>query len=342
VPPVETVAAPALAAAATTASAPVSPSTAKVAADDVETESGVRVIRNGGSSAPGALIIHVPEPLGVQLNPAPDRRLVEKSAHGSLPKIGADGSRPADVYARPLVTAGSLKPDAPRLALIIGGMGISQNATDHAVSVLPGAVTLAFAPYGTDLDKQAAHARAEGHEILLQMPMEPFDAGQSPGPHTLQAALSPEQNRDHLHWAMTRFSGYVGVMNFLGAKFTAQEATLAPVLHEVAGRGLLYVDDGSSARSVAPSVAVAQGLPSLQADVAIDTAPTREGLDKALARLESLARERGFAIGVASGLPATVDRLADFARGLERRGIALVPLSAVAATPMRPAVGMVR
>jgi len=48
---------------------------------------------------------------------------------------------------------------------------------------------------------------------------------------------------------MSRFSGYAGVANFLGGKFTADERALTPVLREIAARGLFYVDDGTSARA---------------------------------------------------------------------------------------------
>jgi polysaccharide deacetylase 2 family uncharacterized protein YibQ len=159
--------------------------------------------------------------------------------------------------------------------------------------------------------------------------MEPFDAGQSPGPHTLQVSLGAEQNLDHLHWAMARFAGYVGVMNFLGGKFTAQESSLAPVARDVARRGLLWLDDGSSARSIAKEIGAGIGLGVLETKLNLESM-NNQVLDAALARLEKLARESGSAIAVASGLPATVDRLAAFARGLEKRGVALVPLSALA------------
>jgi polysaccharide deacetylase 2 family uncharacterized protein YibQ len=62
--------------------------------------------------------------------------------------------------------------------------------------------------------------------------------------------------------------------------------------------------------------------------VAIDADPKPEAIEAALARLEALARQKHIAIGFASGLPAGVDRVARFAKTLEGRGIALVPLSA--------------
>ncbi len=85
------------------------------------------------------------------LTPAPDKALVEKGPHGPLPRIGSDGRKPLDVYARPVATSSKLPPNAPRVAIMVGGMGLSQNATRHALDKLPPAVTLAFAPYGNGL-----------------------------------------------------------------------------------------------------------------------------------------------------------------------------------------------
>src|SRR5262249_34357517 len=91
-------------------------SSEQVSATQIEAQSGVKVVRAGGASAPGALIIEVPQALGLHLTPAPDERLVEKSRYGLLPRIGADGARPADVYARPSLVPENLK-GAPRVAI---------------------------------------------------------------------------------------------------------------------------------------------------------------------------------------------------------------------------------
>ena len=166
--------------------------------------------------------------------------------------------RPAEAFARPVKPIPG-KPDAPRVALIVGGLGISASATADAIAKLPGAVTLAFMPYGADVVRLAPRARGEGHEILLQVPMEPFDyPDNDPGPQTLLTSLTPEQNLDRLHWLMSRFQGYVGIASAMGARFTASEQAFAPVLRETAKRGLIFVDDGSNPRSVAGRIAGAE------------------------------------------------------------------------------------
>lgn len=308
-------------------------------AEEVEKASGVRVNRPAGTAPPGALIIQVPEAVGLKLSPAPDRRLVEKSRHGVLPRIGGDGARPADVYARPMLTDGALKPGAPRIALILGGVGLTPGVTDAAIERLPGAVTLAFAPYGADLPRQAARAREAGHEILLQSPMEPFDYPRmDPGPHTLRAGVDAAANLDDLHWQMSRFSGYVGIANFLGARLLADEGALTPVLREIAERGLYWLDDGASPQSLAGTLAPKLGLSGARVDVALD-AGGPNALEAGLTRLETIAREKGAAIGMASALPQNIDRLNRFARALESRGIALVPFSAAAQRIPAPSAG---
>jgi polysaccharide deacetylase 2 family uncharacterized protein YibQ len=261
--------------------------------------------------------------------PAGDPRLLENSRHGAIPKIGADGARPADVYAR-AVSATPGNPDGPRIALIVGGLGVGAKTTAEALAKLPGAVTLAFAPYGSDLETLVGRARAKGHELLLQVPMEPFDyPDNDPGPQTLLTSLSADQNVDRLHWLLSRFQGYVGITNYMGARFTAADSAIGPVLRETTKRGLIYVDDGSSARSAAGQIAGANKVPFVKADLMIDTVPTGAEIDKALARLEAIARERGSAVGVGQALPVTIERMAKWAKSATGRGVMLVPITAL-------------
>jgi polysaccharide deacetylase 2 family uncharacterized protein YibQ len=320
------------------AAAPAAALPSAATGDQIEAASGVKVVRNGGGGASGALIIDVPQTLGVRLAAAPDKRLVEKSRYGLLPRIGADGARPADVYARPIVASARLRPGAPRVAVMIGGLGVNAEGTANAIARLPGAVSLGFAPYGGEVEREAAEAREAGHETLLQAPMEPFAyPADDPGPHTLRAAASDGENLDSLHWLMSRFTGYVGVVNYLGGKFTADAHVLSPVLAEIAARGLVYLDDGSSPRSLARETASTLDLPLGTADVVIDANPAPEAIEAALIRLEALARSRGGAIGVAAALPASVERIARWSAGLEARGVALVPVSAMMARAPGPA-----
>jgi polysaccharide deacetylase 2 family uncharacterized protein YibQ len=260
-----------------------------------------------------------------------DERVIETSRHGPLPKIAADGAKPSEVFAQP-IKAAVARSDAPRIAIVVGGLGIGAAATNDAIRKLPGAVTLSFGPYGGDLERQVARARDGGHEVLLQAPMEPFDyPDNDPGPQTLLTSLDAAQNLDRLQWLMSRFQGYVGIAGIMGARFTASEAALAPVLRETGKRGLIYVDDGASQRSLAGQIAGANNVAFAKADLVIDSLPAPADVDRALARLEALARERGVAVGIASALPVSIERIAKWAKAAEGRGVLLVPITAAVA-----------
>ena len=258
-----------------------------------------------------------------------DPRLLETSRHGAIPKIAPDGARPSEIYSRPVKPQAG-RADQPRVAIVIEGLGIGANSTSEAFAKMPAPVTFAFAPYGTDLERWVSRARGEGHEVLLQVGMEPFDyPDNDPGPQTLLTSFSAEQNIERLHWFLSRFQGYVGVTSLMGARFTATDQALGPVLREIGKRGLIYFDGGTS-RSVAGQVAGAQNVAFAKADAVLDTVPSAAEIDNALARLEATARGRGFAIGAASALPVTIDRLAQWIKTADARGITLVPISAVA------------
>lgn len=290
----------------------------------VEEESGVKVVRGGDASAPAAEIINVPKLLAQRLGPAPDPRLVEPGRYGPLPRIGKDGARPANVYARPFTSAGN----APRLALIVGGVGLSDSATAQAIEALPGSVTLAFAPYGNDLKGKVAQARSAGHEVILQLPMEPLDPNINPGPNTLSSTATAAENADHLHWLLARFTGYTGVANFLGGRLTNTQTALQPILREIGARGLFYLDDGSSPQSIALSLAKEVNLPAAGVDVILDATSAADTMDARLAKLEAIARNKGVAIGMASDLPPSLEKLARFAQTAKAQGFVLIPLSA--------------
>lgn len=334
--------APAAVASAPQGGAPAPSGRNQQSARDLEGEAGVTVVRPG-AEAPGAIVITVPDEAGARkLAPAPDSRLVERTRFGQLPKVGADGATSMQVYARP---EGPPPPFAVkgRIALLVGGLGISQSGTADAVARLPGAVSLAFAPYGSDLERTVQRARGEGHEVLLQVPMEPFDyPDNDPGPHTLLTGPKSGENIDRLRWVMGRFTGYVGIVNFLGGRLTSDEAALTPVLREVAGRGLMVVDDGSSARSLLAGAAVRAQIPALKIDRTVDAVPQAAAIDAELKRLETQALESGLAIGAASALPLSIARIEAWAKTLEAKGIDLVPLSAARARRSPTTTGSLR
>lgn len=307
----------------------------ETAAADSERQQ-VKIITPGGASGQGQIrIIDVGAARGDRaLRAAPEPKLVEKSRHGLLPKIGADGTKPSAFYARPFDPAASNRSSAaPRIAILVGGLGLSATSTNEAIAKLPGEVTLAFAPYGGGLQAQVNKARSDGHEVMLHMPMEPFDfPANDPGPQTLLSALPADQNLDRLQWAMTRFSGFTGLTNYMGAKFATSDEGLKGLFTELKRRGLTYVEDGAAARSRASDVARQTGIGFARGAITLDAVPTQQRIDEALSALENEAEHKGSALGIASALPISIERLARWAKAIERKGFVLVPVSVLTNT----------
>ena len=254
-----------------------------------------------------------------------DPALIETTDNGPLPKIAADGTPPMRAYAAPSFDNGK-----PRIAIVISGLGMSAKQTAVALASLPPAVTLAFAPYASDVQRWVAEARRQGHEVLLEVPMEPFDFPDSdPGSHTLRSGAGEDSNTERLVWALTRFTGYTGVTNLLGGRFLSDPDSLEPVMTYLSRRGLLFFDNGAASHSSAPDVAARAGLPFAQATTTIDKIQTAMEIDRELSALEDSARAHGSASGAGFLYPVTVERVAQWAQGLSGRGFVLVPASAI-------------
>jgi polysaccharide deacetylase 2 family uncharacterized protein YibQ len=272
-----------------------------------------------------------PQPPDKMRNTAqPISHLVEQSSFGPLPKVGENGLRPLDAYARP-ARFGPFG-GKPRIVIIIGGMGISQTSTQRAIDRLPPDVTLAFAPYGGSLDRWTARARKDGHEVLLQVPMEPFGYPETkPGPHTLLTSAKARQNAESLKWTLSRTTSYTGVMNYMGARYLTNAAAVKPFLSELTNRGLMFVDDGATDGSQSQAVGAEIGAHVVSADVIIDRVRSRRQIARSLEFLEKKARADGIAIGVASAFRTSIDEIANWIIEAEKRGFAVVPASAALA-----------
>ena len=255
-----------------------------------------------------------------------DPALIEQSSDGPLPRIADDGRTPMAAYAPPSPAAAG----QPRIAIVVSGLGMSARQTQAAIAQLPPGVTLGFVPYDNDVQRWIGEARRQGHEVLLEVPMEPYDFPDSdPGPHTLRAAASESTNIQRLSWSLSRATGYAGIANLLGDRFMTDSDALEPVMTYLARRGLLFFDTGSVSHSVAPDVARSVSAPFVQASTEIDAIQAGMEIDQRLSGLEQRARLNGWAVGSATLYPVTVDRITIWAKGLSGRGIALVPASAI-------------
>lgn len=240
-----------------------------------------------------------------------------------------DGTPPWQRY------AGQVKDNAsgPKIAVVLTGLGLSAAATEAAIKQLPSAVTLSFSPYARRLNQWIALARVNGHEVMIDLPMEPVTFPEDdPGPHALLTFLDSKQNLRRLDWVLNRGNSFVGVAAVMGSRFAASEEDMGPVMVSLMERGLMFLDNRSSDRSVAGEIAVRLGLPHAVNDRTLDAAQaSRIAINSRLTEIERLAQEKGHSIAMAQPYPVTLERLRDWAVEIEARGYSLVPITALAA-----------
>lgn len=265
-------------------------------------------------SAPGG----VPAP-GQPLAAAPIAGLSQPGPGGSLlPVIAGDGRTPAQAYARPFHPNGK-----PRVAVVIGGLGLHPANTRQAIEQLPPDVTLSFVPYSEGLQGWIDLARAFGHEVLLEAPMEPVDyPDNDPGAYTLMAGAKPEETARRTEWLLGRATGYFGLTNYLGSRFVTSEPGMAAFTQSLKSRGLAFVDDGLAARK-------APGLPRASADRIIDEEMSADAIGRQLKMLETSAAQRGQALGSGFAYPVTLAQVRAWTESLAERGYQLAPASAL-------------
>jgi polysaccharide deacetylase 2 family uncharacterized protein YibQ len=214
----------------------------------------------------------------------------------------------------------------PMIAVVIDDMGLNRTLSKRAVALK--GLTLSYLPYGDDLPAQTAEARAAGHELLVHVSMAP-DGHENAGPNTLAPGLAEGELERRLDWALGRFTGYVGINNHMGSRFTANEKGMTEVLARLKSRGLLFLDSRTTSHSVGPQIARRLGVPFAERGVFLDNVETVEAVRARLAELEALARREGAAVAIGHPKEATLSALGPWLETLEAKGLVLVPVSAI-------------
>ena len=300
------------------------------AASDQPTPAAEAASQTPAAPAPPPLDVPVmaPDFPAARPIPAPDPALLEQGRFGALPRVGADGRTSIRAYAGQF----DRQDTRPRVGIIVADIGISNAQTEDAIRRLPPAVTFAISPYAPRAAQVAERLRAKGAETLIGLPLEP--AGyplNDPGNRALLTGRSAPENMANLEWVLSRFPGYVGAIGVVGGmrgeRFAAMEQSYLALQESLRNRGLLFVD-------ARPGVAGPARAWGRSVDVILDEPATRTEIERRLGELEAIAKARGSALGLAhAATPVVVDRLVAWAAGLERRGLALAPVSVLIRRP---------
>lgn len=215
-----------------------------------------------------------------------------------------------------------------RVAIVIDDLGMDRRRTERTIA-LKGPLTLSFLAYAEDLPHLTEMARRAGHELLVHVPMEPMSRSENMGPNGLAVGLSKDELLRRLRWDLGRFEGYVGINNHMGSRFTSDAASMTPVMEELKARGLLFLDSRTIASTTGSALAQRMGVPNAARDVFLDNEANANGITERLAVVEATARRNGMAIAIGHPHDATLAQLAIWLDSFARKGLVLVPVSAI-------------
>ena len=231
-----------------------------------------------------------------------------------------------------------------RIAVIVRGLGLSSAATEAAIKRLPGEVSLSFSPYARRSVEWTLRARARGHEVLMDLPMEPraFPAS-DPGPRALMTSTPTPQNLERLQWVLGKGREIIGVVGQMGSAFVKNKRAVAPVLRTLKKNGLVYIDNGDVPENAALKAAAELKLPHTANDRTLDQGQvSRAAIRSRLVEAERLAQQQGVAVVLAHPYPVTIDLLQNWSREIDERGIALVPVTNALQIPGRTEAAQLR
>lgn len=289
-------------------------------------------VEQGSRGNPGddvALTVLSAEPVPIDVfSDVSSNGLYASASAGRVPVISDDGRSVATSYARPFAN-----PEGkPTVSLIVRGLGSPslRRYTKAAIEELPPEVTLSFVASASGLSSLVSQAQDAGHEVLIELPMEPYEDGRlTPLPQRLNTNLSSADITARLEWQLARTRGYFGVLNHQGAKFATNSEAVAPIMASLARRGIAFIEDGSLPESVFAESAGHARTDYAKANLVIDTRKDAANIETQLLTLESIALTEGQSVGTGFPYPVTLDTVTAWAGRLEAKGILLAPASYV-------------
>lgn len=259
--------------------------------------------------------------------PMPDVNpsLIERTENGDLPVIGSDGGKPWRYYSKPF----ERKRNQPMVAVVVSGLGLNREVTEDALN-LHEYVTVSFSPYARDISSWRAATRATGHEMLIDLPLQPANYPLSdPGPYGLILEKGDVEAVRRMQWMMTRFPTSIGFLTPQNEAFTSNDEAMKMLLQSLANRGLMLVMGREPPRKETKDLLDASHTAHAVAGIWLDEEPSGVAIQARLTQLEEQAKKNGYAIGFAQSYPLTLSQLAAWSGSLAGKGIVLVPVSAI-------------
>jgi polysaccharide deacetylase 2 family uncharacterized protein YibQ len=217
-------------------------------------------------------------------------------------------------------------PAAPVIALIVDDFGYFYNSLVKEFLTLEIPITLTVIP-GLGYSKRICEAAANaGKEILCHLPMEPEKGGKDGGEiPIIRVEMKGEEIQRATERALQTTPGVIGMNNHMGSRATADREVMEYILEVCKHHGLFFIDSMTTQRSVVGETANRVGVPTLSNDLFIDN----EGEDRRenMRKIISIARRKGYAVGILHVRSSTLKDLKWMVGEAERAGVKFVSVS---------------
>ena len=264
------------------------------------------------------------------LSIAPLKGLTRASSQGLVPSISASGLTALEAYAKPYIASSNKH----KIAIVISGLGINPYTTRLAIMQLPENISLSFAAQAPNLQSWINQARARGHEVIIEIPLDNGASALSSSDsarldYTLKVGETKERNIRRLDYLLSRATGYFAVTNYGGTAFIENEAVVSVLISYLKNAGLGLVYDALGNNKLLYKNTRAQALTFSPASALLDAQGA--DIDVSLRHLQILQKQSQqpdpqIPIGIGFAYPETINAVQDWIDDLPD-SVVLVPLS---------------
>jgi polysaccharide deacetylase 2 family uncharacterized protein YibQ len=192
---------------------------------------------------------------------------------------------------------------------------------------LDGVLSFSVLPNSPFQQQIASAIHEMGRDVLLHLPMEPIEYPDvNPGAGALICSMSPDELLDQLNKNLDAVPYIVGVNNHMGSKLTQDSAKMRQIFTVLKKRNLFFVDSLTSPKSHCLGAAKLLKLKFGRRHVFLDHVQDTKTIRFQIKRLISVAKTRGYAIGIGHPYATTLEVLREDLPNIKRK-VDLVPVS---------------
>jgi polysaccharide deacetylase 2 family uncharacterized protein YibQ len=229
--------------------------------------------------------------------------------------------------------AGATEYEPARLLLVIDAFGPAENdSLSREFMKLGVPFTAAVLPRTKGTREWSDRLAGAGHELIVQLPMEPMNYPQrDPGPGAILVDMPAGQIQREVKKNLSDVPHAVGATSYMGQMTLGDETAMGAVMQELKRAKIFYLDSRTIPTSVAADRASREGVLCFRIDTMLEAPGRYDAQVKTMNRLLDdaidLARRRGYAIVLAHPDRAAVDVLKRAVPKLKRSGVRFLPVS---------------